>query len=228
MSYQLLSYSLTINTPAPGEHKALQLFVDETIEEGRPGNTSYYKAWNHAGTHIDAPAHMLEGAKRITDLPIADFVFEKPLLIDVPKQDCALINADDLINFEQLITECDLLLIRTGFARFRKPEPNRYRDLNPGLAIDAAEYLDQERFSGLRAIAIDAISMASTAHLDEGIQAHKILFARKDGSHILLMEDVNLDFDLAGLQRVMAFPLFIEGLDSCHCTIVAEIGTLTS
>ena len=46
---------------------------------------------DHAGTHADAPAHMLPGAAAITDMGIASFVFSRPGLVDVPKSDSEMI-----------------------------------------------------------------------------------------------------------------------------------------
>jgi arylformamidase len=219
----LLSYVLSTTAPAPGGRVPLRLQVDESIEQGFPGNTYYYTAWNHAGTHVDAPAHMLSGGRSITDFSLEDFVFERPVLVEVPKEDDQLITAGDLRPHEKTIADCDLLLLRTGFSRHRKDDPSRYRDQNPGLSSDVAFYLDSTRFAMLRAIGIDAISMAAANHISEGIQAHKIVFSRADGSSILLIEDMNLAFDLSQLRRVFVVPMFIEGLDSSPCTVVAEI-----
>jgi len=220
--FTLLSFSLSVTTPTPGGREPLRIKTDESIDEGHLGNTFYYTAWNHTGTHIDAPAHMLPQGKPITAFQIDDFIFERPYLVDVPKGDSQLISSADLEPNEEAIATCDLLLLRTGFTRYRDVDPVRYRDQNPGLSIEVAYYLNSTRFPHLRAIAIDTISMAATAHVLEGVQAHKILFAREDGSHVFLIEDVNLSADLTGLQRVFVVPMFIDGLDSSPCTIIAD------
>jgi len=221
--FTLLSFSLSVTAPTPGGREPLRIRVDESIEDGYPGNTFYYTSWNHAGTHVDAPAHMLAEGKRITEYQIGDFIFEHPLLVDVPKEDSRLVTSEDLRPYEGRIAACDLLLLRTGFTRYREIDPVRYRDHNPGLSIDVARYLNSSRFPSLKAIGIDAISMAATARVHEGIEAHKILFSREDGSSVFLIEDMDLTYDLTHLKRVFVVPLFIEGLDSSPCTIVAEI-----
>ena len=38
-----------------------------------------------------------------------------------------------------------------------------------------------------------------------------------------LHEDLNLGFDLAALVRVIAWPLFVEGIDAAPCTVVGEL-----
>jgi len=221
--YRLLSFNLSITTPTFG--KPLTIEVDESVALGNVGNTSYYKAWNHAGTHIDAPAHMLLDGKPYTSFPIQDFVFHNPCLIDTPKEANQLITSEDLRPYERAVAGCDLLLLRTGFTRYRAVDPARYRDQNPGLSVDAARYLGSSRCPLLKAIGIDTISVAAMAHLAEGVEAHKTLFRREDGSSVFLIEDVDLTADLTHLKRVLVAPLFIEGLDSGPCTIIAELQT---
>lgn len=219
--YTLLSFSLSATTPTLG--KSLEIVVDESLELGHVGNTFYYTTWNHAGTHIDAPAHMLAEGKPFTAFRIGEFIFDRPCLIDVPKEPNQLITSKDLRPYEDVIADSDLLLLRTGFTSYRRTEPIRYRDENPGLSVDVARYLGSTRFPQLRAVGIDAISMAAMAHLSEGVEAHKILFRREGGTSVFLIEDMDLTADLTGMQKVFVAPLFIEGLDSGPCTIIAEI-----
>ena len=58
----------------------------------------------------------------------------------------------------------------------------------------------------------------------EGIRCHQALlgFGREDGRRILIIEDLNLPLDLPPPKRVIALPLFITGVDSAPCTVVAE------
>ena len=149
-SFIVLSYPLTVITPAPGGRPALKIEIDETLDMGLPGNTYYYTVWNHAGTHIDAPAHMLSSGKPITAYSFDHFVFERPVLADVPKQDDQLIVPEDLAPHEVVLKNCDLLLLRTTFSRYRKADPERYRDRSPGLSADVARYLNSTQFPRLR------------------------------------------------------------------------------
>ena len=219
----LLSFTLSASTPIPGGRTALSVHVDESVEQGNLGNTFYYTAWNHAGTHVDAPGHMLPRGKVITDLDISYLVFEHPYLVNVPKKDDQLITADDLRPHADVLAQSDLLLLRTGFTEHRGADPSRYRDHNPGLSIEVARYLSSHHFPRLRAIGIDSISMAAAAHALEGLEAHKILFAKNDQHPVVLIEDMDLSADLTHLKRVIVAPLFIEGLDSSPCTVIAEV-----
>lgn len=219
-----LSYILSPSTQAPGGRPAVQVEVDESLNQGHLGNTFYYRAWNHAGTHIDAPAHMLADGQRIAEFPVSDFVFEHPRVIDVPRAADELIGSEDLARYAEKIVGADLLLLRTGFSCYRQSAPEIYRDHNPGLSVDVAQYLAGPSFHTLRAVGIDSISMAAANHLDEGVAAHKCLFARLRHP-ILLIEDLDLTPDLSGLRRVIVAPHLIAGLDSAHCTVIAELAT---
>ena len=218
--YVLLSHRFTEQTPAPGGRTALSIQVDESLDAGAVGNTFYYTLWNHAGTHIDGPAHMVPNAVSVADLPVDYFVFAHPCVLDVPKEDGELIFADDLSREEALIRNCDLLLLRTGFERHRSSDPVRYRDKSPGLSVDVARYLSAERFGSVRAIGIDTISMACPLSVEEGVEAHRILFSRTGPQPLVLIEDMSLGCDLSLVRRVFALPLYVRGLDSCPCTVL--------
>ena len=222
--YKLLSHTLRQDTPAPGGRRALDVAIDESLAQGHVGNTFYFTTWNHAGTHVDPPAHMLPNGVPITVLAATDLVFLRPLVLDVPKDDDELVTATDLVPHERALRECDLLLIRTNYSRWRAIDPGRYRDHNPGLAVSAARYLAGPDMACLRAVGIDTISLAAAACLQEGIEAHHILFAAERPRPMLIIEDLDLRGDLAGLQRVVLAPIFVEGLDSSPCTVLAEFG----
>jgi arylformamidase len=221
--FTLLSYALSETTLAAGGRKALTIQTDEALERGNFGNTFYYTAWNHAGTHLDTPGHMLPGEKVITDLNINCLIFEHPCVVDVPKKDDELIVSRDLLSHADTISQCDLLLLRTGFTAYRDSDPLRYRDHNPGLSIDVADYLADHCFPKLRAIGIDTISMAAAANVSEGVKAHKILFTKPSSCPVVLIEDMDLSVDLTHMKRIIVAPLFIKGLDSSPCTVIAEI-----
>ena len=85
----------------------------------------------------------------------------------------------------------------------------------------AATYV-VEQFPALRAIGLDTVSLACMQHLEDGLEAHRILL-RGEGRRFLIIEDMNLDRDLSRLQQVMAVPLFIEGADSSPCTVMGLI-----
>ncbi len=217
-----LSHSLTEDfpPPSPNPNRLIIKQLDRIGEESM-SNSFSYGLTSHLGTHIDSPYHFNINGKRIIDFSVEDYIFDKPLVVDVKKNDEEFISRSDLVPYAERITKCDLLMLRTGFSKYRFKEPMRYARRNPGISEDAAKYL-MENFDNIRAIAIDTISMEFEGNYDHGFQAHKILLGDNDHP-ILLIEDVNLDFDFSHLLRVIALPLFIDKVDGSPCTVVAEL-----
>jgi kynurenine formamidase len=211
----LLSYPFAETTPFPNGGLPVRITAHTRIARGANSDTSVVSFWNHSGTHVDGPAHMVKGATPLCSFGIDRFIFERPVLVDVPKRDSELVMPADL-----KAAGCDLLLLRTGFGRYRDKE--RYRTKSPGLSAAVAEFI-VENFPSLKALGIDSISMAAPDHLDEGIEAHKILFRNRGRDPILLIEDLDLRSLANPIKKVYALPLLVEGLDSAPCTVVAEL-----
>ncbi len=81
-------------------------------------------------------------------------------------------------------------------------------------------------FSNIKAIGMDLPSAAGAQNVNpHGVEFHQSVLGlgRKDGQAILIIEDMKLDEDLTGIERVYALPLLLKGLDSGPCTILAEL-----
>ena len=178
-------------------------------------------AIDHQGTHLDSPYHFYEQGKRIIDFPVDGYFFDHPLVVDVPKNDAELVTVADLTPCADKIAGCDLLLLRTGFSRYRLSDWSRYARSNPGVSGDAARYL-MENFRSIRAVGLDTVSLEYEGNHEHGFPAHHAFLSNLDHP-MLIIEDVNLDFDLSGLARVMALPLYVEEVGGFPCTVVAEL-----
>jgi kynurenine formamidase len=189
--------------------------------EGRHSNTSYIGMFAHTGTHIDAPWHFNDTGRRIMDFGIGDFVFSKVLLVDIPAEAWQPVPLDALKPFESRLAACDALLIRSGFAAFRRSDPDQYVEATPGLSVETARFL--AGFPGLRCIGVDFISVENVKKGREiGFPVHHALLDRTEP--IILLEDA----DLAAaadrtIIRLYLFPLRMEGLEASPVTAVAEV-----
>ena len=179
------------------------------------------EATNHTGTHMDAPRHFSINGKRVSEIDIGDFFFESPICINIPKNESELITSSDLEAYDSEIMKADILLIKTGFAKYRHTDMEKYCSKNPGFSVEASRYLI-DNFSKLRAIGIDTISFAANEYPEEGIEAHKILLNDSE-RFLLLIEDLNLEFQLNRIKRIIVMPLLVEEFDSSFCTVVAGI-----
>jgi kynurenine formamidase len=220
--YYRLSYISTLDSPVfPGETK-YELLPNLSIDKGDVANNFRFTINNHFGTHMDAPKHFNNEGLPITALPLESFIFESPQLIDVPKGEKEFITADDLKTHAEKIKSADLLLIRTGFAKIRITNPDRYAGKGPAVGVDSAQYLI-ENFPSLKAIALDIISVGTYDFPKEAEKAHQYLLGKFTEKFICIIEDACFE-EIAGkhLKRVIASPILVQGLDSAPVMVIAE------
>jgi arylformamidase len=152
---------------------------------------------SHAGTHIDAPSHVLENAASIDELPLDTF-YGRCRVLDMVACEVA-ITVDDLKVHK--IRAGERLLFKTsnsmrGFQRF-------YDDY-VYLDSDAAEYL---AYCDVLLVGIDALSIKKRG-LDDNT-AHKALLKES----IPILEGLNLRDIKGGEYTLCAFPLAFMHLD---------------
>ena len=202
---------------------------EASVKRGDINNASTVVHHMHNGTHVDAPKHFCGSGKGIDELPIEDFYFVAPLVINIPKKKGERIGKAELELYKDQISRCDLLLVYTGYADYRLDNPKAYIDDFPCWTVEAADYLRKE-FPDLKAIAMDFLSVDSSVHgVAEGFPAHHALLDT-DEEHrertLLIFEDVNTKklFDAGKpAKRIFAFPLRFSGLEASPVSIVAEV-----
>jgi arylformamidase len=212
----LLSHKLSIDTPSFAGGPSLTITPVKEIRTGGSSNSYSLSLPAHLGTHVDAPKHFDERGKAIADYAIASFLFRSPLLLDIPKGESEYIEDDDLRVHQEPIARADLLLLRTKFQSFRDSDPMKYMNRNPGVSAKAAIYL--AGFPNLRALGIDFVSLSAAQNREEGRKAHGALLVGRD---FFIIEDMDLSAYPQGAKSVLVLPLFIKGIDSAPCTVVA-------
>jgi len=123
--------------------------------------------YSHTGTHIDAPAHIIQGAKTLDHLSIDHFIGKASSLnlTSIKKQ---AIDIPDIEPYQDLLKDSEFILLHTGWDRFWGAE--EYFASYPVLSAEAALWLTNFRFKGL---GVDTISVDETDSNDFPI--HKIL-----------------------------------------------------
>lgn len=224
MYYQYLSYPLDVNDPGfPGE-PTLTLETCTSTDNGDVYNSSKIHLFNHFGTHFDAPRHFNPQGVAITQLPLDQFIYNKPLLLDIPKNTGEMIEPEDLQEYLASIQQADFLIIRTGLEKVRSQNPQEYAVNGSAVSIQAAQYLI-DNAANLKAIGFDFISLASPAHPEHGVKAHQIMLGMFSENFICIIEDMQLaHINKTVLQRVFALPLRVKGIDSSQVTVLAECG----
>jgi kynurenine formamidase len=221
--YIKLSYNIGVDTPLYPETPPVVIEKVKEISKGNSCNTFLITLSNHLGTHIDTPGHFFNSGRTISEYSIEELVFQKPLIVDCPKGINEVIEIDDIAS-SMNSNDSDILLIRTGFYKYRKDDIHTYCYKNPYLSLHAAEYL-RKTFSTLKAIGIDCISIASYEKREIGREVHKTLLNSDEfkGSPIPIIEDLYLPHEIKELDELIISPIFIEGVDSAPCTVIGII-----
>ena len=93
----------------------------------------------HATTHIDAPAHVVQGTPFIDEVPLPHF-FGTGLVVSIPKKKWEPITGEDLEKAcGHAIRKGDVLIINTGW--HHDYEDGDYFAYCPGLVSSAAEWM---------------------------------------------------------------------------------------
>ncbi|HEY8542235.1 MAG TPA: cyclase family protein [Pseudothermotoga sp.] len=194
-------------------------------ERGDVSNTSVLHHYTHNGTHVDAPYHFDSKGKRIHEIALENFVYEHPLLINLPKGPQQKISVTEIKDTPG-IDSADLLMFRTGFAILRSKDPIAYRFLFPALDKTLAAFI-REELPMVKAVMIDFLSVDTLIDgYRENFPAHKMLLSSEVSKKrpVLIIEDVNLE-PLVGriIKKVFAVPIRIKDADGAPVSIIAEI-----
>ena len=206
----------------PGNPAVATTEAFSSIVGGDGANTTVLHLFSHSGTHLDAPKHFNDAGQSAYQLPIANYIFFAPLVLDVPKPDGGPIFREELEPYAEQLKSADLALLRTGWHSVRGSDPQRYPIEGPYLRPDGARFL--MNYPQLKGVAIDAVSIGAPYAVVESVETHQILtgVGHEDGRFLLILEDLRIDADLGEARRIYAWPLLIEGSDGSPCTIVAE------
>ncbi len=166
----------------------------------------------HVGTHIDAPAHIIGGAKTLDQFPISKFTGTACLIPfswdDIEEQD----QDEYLSEFESIIRDCDFVILKTGWSKnWGKPE---YFKKYPALDKKGAEYLSGFRLNG---VGLDGISIDLEENTD--FDVHQELL----GNEMIIIENLcQLDLIRSQVFRFSAYPLFVTDADGSPVRAIAE------
>lgn len=164
----------------------------------------------HTGTHIDAPCHIIKGAKKLSDFPLVKFA---GLAIVIDCEGNNEISLEILKSRENDINKVEFVLFRSGWSR--KWEEDDYFGKFPVLTNEAAQWL-----SGfdLKAVGFDYVSVDAMDASE--LPNHRILLSKE----ILIIENLT---DLDKLPETKfdfyAIPLKIENADGSPVRAFAEI-----
>jgi kynurenine formamidase len=97
----------------------------------------------HSGTHIDAPAHVVEGTPFMDEVPLPYF-FGTGVVVSIPKKEFEVITAEDLEKASPEIREGDIVIVNTGWHKYYG-DNTTYYGRAPGFYKDAGEWFVKKK-----------------------------------------------------------------------------------
>jgi arylformamidase len=187
----------------PGDEDVLLERVSN-ISDNSATNVSRIRMGVHAGTHVDAPLHFINGGKSIDQLDINLFTGWVQI-VDT--------NGADNIQLDHITR----IPLQKGDAVFFKT-PYSEKTLNEdfdteysGLSIDAALYLLSK---GVRVIGTDALSIEG--YHDKSHSVHKTLLTNE----VLIVEGLCLKDVSSGRYKYICMPMLIQGSDGAPARVL--------
>lgn len=191
----------------PGD-PAFQLESLRSIAEGAPYNVSRLTTGTHAGTHVDAPAHFVQGGLTVDQLPL-EILVGKARVVDVPgverveRRDLERADLRDEIR----------VLIKTRMSG--QPRGSRAQhDDSVSLSEDAATYLVQ---AGIKLVGFDDLSIDARGSTD--FRAHHVLL----GARVIVVEGLDLTEVEPGGYDLTCLPLRLVAADGAPARVVLRM-----
>lgn len=184
----------------PGDPPAEIKQISTIIEKG--WNEKQLVITSHFATHIEAPLHMVENGKTLSDYPIDSF-FGEAIVFDVRGQLIIDVNVD-------IVKPHDIVFFRTDHVNHIY-EPT-YFENNPVFSKETIENLIKKEIS---IIGIDSFTPDN-----EPYSLHKKLF-----HHDIRIVENLMHLDQIPSQRFFCyiFPLNIKEADGAPCRVVAQV-----
>lgn len=129
-----LSQKIYNDMPVHPYDKDVKVIKDKTIKNDKYNNTQVYIGM-HAGTHIDAPNHLIENGKTIDAYNLSQFT-GKGCVIDVTNQKHIELKEE----YKDIILKSEIVLLYTGYGHLFADEKYYLEDA-PVLSKEFAEYL---------------------------------------------------------------------------------------
>ena len=166
--------------------------------------------YSHTGTHMDAPAHMIDGALTLDGCGADRFV-GRGFVLDCRGQ--AQIPLDLLLRHEAALRDADFLLFCTGWDQYWGTDA--YYEGFPCLTEEAARFVAG---LSLKGVGEDSISLDPCDTVD--YPNHLTLF----GAGLVNTENLKGLAQLIGREfTFLTMPLKFENADGCSCRAAAIV-----
>jgi arylformamidase len=186
------------DTPVYPGDPGVEIVSHASLARGDAANVSFLRFGAHTGTHVDAPAHFIEGAGTVAELPL-DVLVGRARVVEVGAD---VTGIDGGMIAALVPAGCERVLFKTRNSAFWSESRSEFRRDFTYLTDDGARSLGAR---GARLVGIDYLSVEKFQ--SENHETHKTLLARG----VVIVEGLNLEGVGAGEYELICLPLKIAG-----------------
>ena len=200
-------------TPVYPGDPGIELVAHAALERGDAANVSLLRFGAHTATHVDAPAHFIEGARTVSETPL-DALVGRARVVRVG-EDVREIGAEHVAS---LVPEgAERVLFRTRNSALWSSDRGNFREDFTYISGAGARALVGR---GVRLVGVDYLSVEKFR--SEDFETHTTLLARG----VVIVEGLDLSAVKAGEYELICLPLKITGGDGDGAPARAILRTL--
>ena len=185
-------------TPVYPGDPGIEIVQHASLARGDAANVTLLRFGAHTATHVDAPAHFIEGAQKVAELPL-DALVGRARVVRLP-DDARAIDAGRVGELVPRGTERVLFKTRnSAFWSERRGEFHEDFTFIDGAGAGALVGL------GVRLVGVDYLSVEKFK--SENFETHTTLLARG----VVIVEGLDLSGVREGEYELICLPLKIEG-----------------
>jgi len=183
-------------TPTYPGDPGIEISQSSSIAKGDAANVSLLHFGAHTATHVDAPAHFIEGGTKIDAVPL-EWLIGTALVIEIPP-DVRAINAEHVS--PQKLNSATRVLFKTRNSDFWSSDSKKFREDFTFIAPDAASALVEQR---VQLVGIDYLSVEQFD--SKHFETHTTLLTNS----VIIIEGLDLRDIKAGIYELICLPLKI-------------------
>lgn len=193
-----VSVPLSAATPTYPGDPGIEIKQWLTLANGDLANVSLMNFGLHSGTHVDAPAHFIEGGAKVESLPLESLIGEAEV-VEV---------ADDIRAIDESFVHANCsrgslrVLFKTRNSAFWNNSQNRFREDYTYIEPGAARRLVA---TGVKLVGIDYLSVEQFR--SQKFETHHTLLS----GGVVILEGLDLRQVSGGFYELICLPLRIAG-----------------
>jgi arylformamidase len=189
-----LSVPLSAELPTYPGDPGIHIQDWSKLANGDGANVSALSFGAHTGTHVDAPAHFIEGTKKVESLALEVLIGEAQV-VEVPEEKRVIDEQFVAANCSQATTR---ILFKTRNSVFWNKDFTEFRTDFTYVDLPAAQRLVE---LGVRLVGIDYLSVEKFGSKDHDV--HRALLSHD----VIILEGLNLSGVPAGKYELICLPL---------------------